>query len=157
MNCYSIKGKVLPDKVETVCYGAFENCNSIINVTFPENLLHIAPNAFSFCDKLKNVVFKNNITEIDEQAFENTVRLIFRASQNKSTAYNFAVENKFVFIPTILKPEYREVTNEEYETLCKGGIQLKAKMAGNDNMIIVFDKSFEEKVNELIGSDTNGK
>ena len=155
-DCMSVE-EIEMNNVMEIDNNAFENCNSVLMVAFPENLLRIAPNAFSFCDKLKNVIFKNNITNIDEKAFENTIKLIFRASQNKSTAYNFAVANKFVFIPTIIKPECREVTNQEYETLCKNGIPLKAKVADDNNMIIVFDRSFEEKVNKLIGSGTNGK
>ena len=145
-DCMGVEEIVMNDVME-IDNNAFENCNSVLTVAFPENLLRIAKNAFSFCDKLKNVIFKNNTTSIDEKAFE----------KNNSTAYNYAVENKFVFIPTIIKPECREVTNQEYETLCKNGIPLKAKVADDNNMIIVFDRSFEEKVNKLIGSGTNGK
>lgn len=151
-DCTSLEEIEMTDVME-IDNNAFENCQSLCNVTFPENLFHIAPNAFSFCSSLKNVTFKNTIIDIDENAFENTVRLIFRASQNKSTAYDFAVKNKFVFIPTIVKPECRIITNSQYEILCVNGIPLKAKVADNDNMIIVFDRSLKEKVNKLIGGD----
>ncbi|MEE1171075.1 MAG: leucine-rich repeat protein, partial [Ruminococcus sp.] len=45
----------MPDKVETVCYGAFENCNSITSIIVPKTLTEINNMAFSGCRSLINI------------------------------------------------------------------------------------------------------
>lgn len=129
---------------------AFEHCPGIYSITLPDTLLHIAPNAFSFCTNLKTVTIQNRFIDIDETAFEYTVDIIIKAVQY-STAYNYAVENKFTFTPAIISADYRIVTNESVATLSKAGILFRMKVIDSNTVIISFDKSAKNKIDKLIG------
>lgn len=132
--------------------GAFEHCTELYSISFPYSLLHIAPNAFSFCTKLQTVMVQNRFVDIDETAFEYSVNVIVKAAQF-STAYHFAIENRFKFIPTIVSADYRIVTNEDVATLSKAGILFRMKVIDSSTIIISFDKSAKNKIEKLIGPE----
>lgn len=131
---------------------AFEHCTELYSISFPYSLLHIAPNAFSFCTKLQTVMVQNRFVDIDETAFEYSVNVILKAAQF-STAYHFAIENRFKFIPAIIFADYRIVTNEDVVTLSKAGILFRMKVIDSSTIIISFDKSAKNRIEKLIGPE----
>lgn len=131
---------------------AFENCSSLFSVTLPASLTHISSNAFSFCRELSSVIFRNRFTDIDETAFVFNVGVILKAVMD-SSARNFAAENGCKFKPVIIDEEYRLITGEQLALLSGSGIMMYAKKV-DDKIVIHFDRSSKEKINKLIGGET---
>ena len=133
--------------VREIDNNAFENCSDICAVKLPETLAHIGQNAFSFCTNLKSVKFGNGFIVIDEKAFENTACLTFKYSNKKSTVYDFAVKNKFVFAQTIVNIECRVIKEKQLSDVEKSGVFIQYKPYDNEgNIIIAFDRSEKENV-----------
>lgn len=144
------------DGVMEIDNNAFENCGTISNITLPSSLNHISPNAFSFCDKLKKITFNNRFIDIDELAFENAVDFTINSAQN-SAAQNYAKSNHYRFCPTIVDSDYRIVSDEELQKIKKSGILFYARKPdeSKDEIIIHFDKSVVNKIDEIIGGKQN--
>ena len=66
----NIKTVILPDSVEMIRLGAFQNCEQLSDVRFGENLKCIEHEAFQNCVSLKTIVFPESLTEIQVFAFE---------------------------------------------------------------------------------------
>lgn len=143
------------DGVMEIDNSAFEHCTSLYSLTLPEQLLHIAQYAFSFCCNLKTVTIRSRFIDIDETAFANNVNLIIKAAQY-STAYRYAISQKsknFLFSPTIINSEYRVVSSEQAAILSKAGILFRMKILDSNKGLIMFDKSAEGRVDNLIGKE----
>ena len=66
----AIKGYfAIPNGVETIKNGAFDQCRSLEGVTFPESLGVIGSNAFNECTSLKNIEIPENVKAIGARAF----------------------------------------------------------------------------------------
>lgn len=65
------KSITLPDTIELILEGAFENCALIEEFTFPENVYDIKDGAFAGCSSLAKLTFKNadKLESIGEYAF----------------------------------------------------------------------------------------
>lgn len=62
---------VIPECVETIGYGAFQNCLSLKHVLITKNIKRIEENAFAYCNNLTNVEFQGiDHLDIHYQAFE---------------------------------------------------------------------------------------
>ena len=59
----------VPDGVETIGAGAFEDCLALESVSFPDGLQTIGDNAFSNCDALQSVSFPDGLQTIGDYAF----------------------------------------------------------------------------------------
>lgn len=152
-DCVALKDIKLAGVME-IDNNAFEHCISIYSINLPKSLLHIAPNAFSFCTNLNTVTLQNRFIDIDETAFEYNVDLKIKAVQY-STAYRYAIENEFKFVPTIISADYRLATSEEVAVLNNAGILFRMKVIDSNRVIISFDKSAKNKINQLIGFENS--
>lgn len=62
---------VLPDTLETIGEGAFEDCDKLKTINLPKSLKHINQRAFSNCVKLDNVTIPGRVDYISDDAFKN--------------------------------------------------------------------------------------
>ncbi|MBQ7600205.1 MAG: leucine-rich repeat domain-containing protein [Clostridia bacterium] len=60
----------VPDGIEVIDYGAFENCDGITSVRLPDSLKTIKDNAFLGCTNLKNINIPSQVESIGTFAFE---------------------------------------------------------------------------------------
>ena len=144
------------DGIMEIDNNAFEGCDSLCNIVIPKNALHISSDTFSFCQKLDTVKIENRFIDIDEKAFENSVNFTIHSSQN-SAAHRYAKNNRYRFHPAIIENDYRTVTQAEMEKIAQSGIMFLAKKAENDKdeFVIKYDKSANERINNLIGVKKN--
>lgn len=63
---------VIPEGVEEIGAGAFQNCVNIESVTLPSTLRIIGKQAFSGCTNLKSINLVEGLTEMGNRAFEST-------------------------------------------------------------------------------------
>lgn len=154
-NCTSVNS-VEMNGVMDIDTSAFENCSMLYSVTLPDTLLRIAPYAFSFCANLKSVICKNQFINIDETAFDNTIDITIRASQF-SAAYRYALDAKHKCLPIIINPCLREIDGKYVALLKNAGImfQMKPFPDNSEKAAIRFDKSVEDKVDEILGGFKN--
>ncbi|MBQ9244032.1 MAG: leucine-rich repeat domain-containing protein [Proteobacteria bacterium] len=66
---------VVPDGVETIGPGAFEDVDSMCKVVLPESVTAIEARAFQSCISLKEIVFPKNLALIAEEAFAGCISL----------------------------------------------------------------------------------
>lgn len=62
-------GYIVPDGVENIASGAFENCENLTAVTLPESVTSIGTATFSNCKNLVAVTLPEKLIEIPEGAF----------------------------------------------------------------------------------------
>lgn len=68
-SCYKLKEVVLPDTVESIGRGAFQNCAELEKAVLPKGLQEIPNNLFLQCKKLKDIKIPDKVTKIGDQAF----------------------------------------------------------------------------------------
>ncbi len=61
---------VLPETVEYINYGAFNNCENLSEINLPGSVVAIEESAFSGCKSLVNIVIPDGVTEISAGAFK---------------------------------------------------------------------------------------
>ena len=66
---------VIPEGVNAVNAGAFENCAPITSVVFPESLQYVEGSAFKGCVNLGTLTFGKNVSAIRESAFDGCTSL----------------------------------------------------------------------------------
>lgn len=65
----------VPDGIETIGPGAFENVDSLRKIILPDSVKAIEVRAFAACISLKEIVFSQNLELIGEDAFEGCISL----------------------------------------------------------------------------------
>ena len=65
----------LPNWVDTLFYGAFQNCDSLRRATIPTGVDYVASNLFYNCKKLASVTMHDGINRVNSSAFESCVAL----------------------------------------------------------------------------------
>ena len=76
------KSITLPDSVEALGEGCFENSKTLVGITLSEGLTSISENAFKNCTKLRLLNLPENTVLIKESAFENCESLISAVFNN---------------------------------------------------------------------------
>ncbi len=61
----------LPDSLESIGAGAFENCASLQSLRIPASVTMIGERAFQNCSSLKDITLPDNLTEIPGHMFQN--------------------------------------------------------------------------------------
>ncbi len=56
----SIKDITIPNKVEIIRSGLFENCNKLESITIPDSITYIKTSAFDNCNSLKNITVNSS-------------------------------------------------------------------------------------------------
>lgn len=82
----------LPEEVEIICEGAFEN-TSLTDIVIPQNVKEIPDNAFKGCKNLKYVTICGNIERIGYDAFSGCDRLGYVFFEEYSSFYNIDIFN----------------------------------------------------------------
>ena len=67
---------IVPDEVEEIGEGAFENNNNIVSVTLPLGIKKIYDDAFRNCTRLSYINFPEGLTSIGDYAFQNCTSLL---------------------------------------------------------------------------------
>jgi len=73
--CKQLRRVIIPDTVEIVGDGAFNECTDLIYVKLPSNLERINDNVFSNCRNLDEVVIPDSVIEIGYEAFYGCISL----------------------------------------------------------------------------------
>ncbi|GMH87354.1 hypothetical protein TrST_g11874 [Triparma strigata] len=91
----------IPEGVEIIGIGAFEECFSLTTVTFPSTLTYLGPSAFAKCSSLENVdLIHTNLKEICLGAFSDCSELksmTIPSSLQRANGYVFT--NCFKLVP----------------------------------------------------------
>ncbi|MBQ8536717.1 MAG: leucine-rich repeat domain-containing protein [Clostridia bacterium] len=74
-NMSFVSSLTLPEGLEGIGAGAFENCTELARVDFPQGLKTIGDHAFSYCTGLKSVTFRQGLEEIGSSAFQSCTGL----------------------------------------------------------------------------------
>ena len=67
--CRQIESLTIPEGVNRICYGAFEDCGSLKTLVLPESLRDIGGFAVYGCRKLTSITIPEAVTNIGEKAF----------------------------------------------------------------------------------------
>lgn len=87
----SITSLRMPDSIEEIEYGSFNECSSLISVVLPNNLTNIGEIAFQNCSALENITIPNSIEMIGDNAFDGTTFLANLLSSNNGVAISNGV------------------------------------------------------------------
>lgn len=95
----------IPDSVEKIATGAFEDCSSLTNVIFNENsrLLIVNDYAFSGCKSLTRLVLPEGVGQIGYKAFYNTSMRTFTIPSSVKTLDNYVFSGCFKLVEVINK------------------------------------------------------
>lgn len=66
---YNLKEVKIPDTVERIGRGAFQNCGALEKVVLPKNISELPNNLFLQCKKLEQVTIPESVLKIGDQAF----------------------------------------------------------------------------------------
>ena len=61
----------IPNSIDTIGEGAFQECSGLQSITLPDSLPVIANNTFKGCTSLDSIIIPNTISSIGNNAFEN--------------------------------------------------------------------------------------
>lgn len=75
LNGAEVKDLVVPDGVETLCWGVFHDCEGLRTVTIPKSVKTIDGSAFDYCKNLTTVNIEGNGTSIGFYAFDHCSNL----------------------------------------------------------------------------------
>lgn len=80
----------IPDSVETIGEGAFEDCDKLISITIPNSVTCIDDCAFCICDGLTEITIPNSVTNINSMAFHGCSNLtdVIIGTSVKSIGYS---------------------------------------------------------------------
>ena len=70
-----MKELIIPEGIESIGVGAFENCLLLKKISLPSSLKEINANAFRGCISLKEIVIPNNVKVISNKAFDGCIKL----------------------------------------------------------------------------------
>lgn len=70
-----VKNVALPESIEEIGKGAFQNCKELTSVTLPSSLVTIGYSAFAGCEKLTEITIPSKVSYIGRQAFADCVSL----------------------------------------------------------------------------------
>ncbi len=101
----------VPETVEKIAPGAFEDCDNLSEVEIPENVGEIGDNAFSDCDNLEKAVIYDPEAVFDGTPFANDEDTLTIYGYLDSTADDYADENNIPFVPL----DVRFIVNPENE------------------------------------------
>lgn len=62
----------IPESVQRIDMGAFQNCTNLASFTFPENVSELNSNVLANCNSLTEVSFSSNIESVGYSCFANT-------------------------------------------------------------------------------------
>ncbi len=71
----NITSAIIPNSVELIGFGAFQDCSSLLSVLLPESLTEISDYGFYNCDKLQSFVVPEGVNKIGNQVFSNCDKL----------------------------------------------------------------------------------
>ncbi|MBE6387141.1 MAG: leucine-rich repeat domain-containing protein [Lentisphaerae bacterium] len=75
-NCKNLTTVVLPDSVKIIKMSAFANCKNLTAVTLPENLENINAYTFSGCENLQFIRIPSKVKTVESSAFKDCKNLI---------------------------------------------------------------------------------
>jgi len=96
---FNITNIMLPDRLESIGFGAFSHCYKIAKIKFPNTLISIGDLAFWECISLKNIVIPNSVTNIGNKAFKNCSNLesVILPRQTELGKYVFPRTTKIIY------------------------------------------------------------
>ena len=86
----SLTSITIPNSIDTIGEGAFQECSSLHSITLPYSLSFIADNTFKGCTSLDSIIIPNNISSIGSSAFENCSSLDSISIPNSVTSIGTA-------------------------------------------------------------------
>ncbi|MCM1260843.1 MAG: leucine-rich repeat domain-containing protein, partial [Prevotella sp.] len=107
-NCRNLQGIIIPNSVEYIDSGAFENCIYLQSVTLSSNINSIGNAVFKGCASLVNITIPNTVTNIDSNAFENCTSLSNITLSNNlyaigTSAFKGCINLSSIMLPTSLQ------------------------------------------------------
>ena len=76
-DCINIKSIEIPDSVTEIERNAFYGCKNLEKIEFPANLKTMGYAAFSNCSKLKNIYFHGSAPETESSIFSNVTATVY--------------------------------------------------------------------------------
>ena len=90
--CTSVETFVIPETVDSLGTGVFENCTSLVGAQLPSNITSIPANTYKGCTSLETMLIPETITAIDPTAFGGCKNLVISCKEG-SAAATFCVQN----------------------------------------------------------------
>ncbi len=116
-DCIDLTSIVIPDSVEYIGIGAFDNCYSLVSAKLPDGLKRIEDHLFADCHSLATITIPDSVTHIGRGAFHACYNLTTVAIPDGVRTIGEGVFSNCGSIRTIYVPY---VANYDYETLWQG-------------------------------------
>lgn len=90
-NCSSLTDFSIPNNVNSIRCGIFEDCSALTSITIPNSVTTIEMNAFQNCSALNSISIQESVTSIGDYAFYQCISLTSIAIPNSVTSIGWSL------------------------------------------------------------------
>lgn len=141
---------IIPENVDKICSGAFDNCAEISSIIIPEGIKRIEATTFFACTHLKEITLPKSITYIGEEAFgccDSLTSIIVPVGVTEIATRAF--ENCFNLTSISLPTTLTSVGCKIFE-YCDSLKQILVPKSFKWELLFMFGKEEFEKYKELV-------